>query len=139
MIPNTVTGKSFKGVLSYNLKEASKILYTNTASSSLDGWVAETKMIRALRPNLKNAVQHTSLSLVPGEHLTDEQWLDVAHMYLEHMGFDIYENQFWLFKHDDKEHEHVHLVINRINTVSGDVVSKRPTTPYCNDLRDRLI
>jgi hypothetical protein len=123
MIAKTVMGGGFKGVLSYNMKEASQMLYTNTASSSLIGWLKEVKEVRSLRPNLNNAVQHTSISLAPGESLTDQQWLQVAEVYLKNMGFDITANQFWVFKHDDKDHEHIHLVINRINAVSGDVVS----------------
>lgn len=124
MIAKTVLGMGFKGALSYNLKEASKVLYSNAASTGLAGWLEEVKTIRHLRPNLKNAVQHTSISLAHGEHLSDENWQKVAEIYLKKMGFDVDANQFWLFKHTDKEHEHIHLVINRINGVTAEVVDK---------------
>jgi hypothetical protein len=48
--------------------------------------------IRALRLRLGKAVLHVSLSASPGEHLTDAQWITVAHRYLDHMGCE--NNQY---------------------------------------------
>jgi hypothetical protein len=127
MIASTKMGKGFKGVLSYNLKNGSKLLGTNTAGSTLTDWLYETKMIRKLRPNLNVAVQHTSINLPVGEKLDDEKWLEVAKAYMLKMGFDPVANQHWIFRHDDKEHDHIHLVLNRINSVNGEVVSDSNT------------
>jgi hypothetical protein len=127
MIASTKMGKGFKGVLNYNLKNGSKLLGTNAAGSTLADWLYETKMIRNLRPNLNVAVQHTSINLPTGERLDDEKWLEVANVYMQKMGFDPVANQHWIFRHDDKEHDHIHLVLNRINSVSGEVVSDSNT------------
>jgi hypothetical protein len=76
--------------------------------------------IRKLRPKLGKAVLHVSLSAAPGEHLTDAQWTEIGQRYLHGMGLD--DNQYLITRHDDTEHEHVHLLVNRIR-FDGDVTS----------------
>ena len=67
---------------------------------------------------------HISLSLHPDEEdLEDEQWLQLCQEYLETMGFDLDENQYFVAKHTDREHPHVHIVANRVNLVTGMAVS----------------
>ena len=64
---------------------------------------------------------HVSLSAAPGEHLTDAQWIAIGQRYLRGMGLDY--NQYLITRHDDTEHEHVHLLVNRIRfdgTVTSD-------------------
>lgn len=75
-----------------------------------------------LRPDVKKAVQHVSLSAAPGEHLTDEQWQRVAEAYRQKMGFK--DNQYVLVRHADTGHDHVHLVMNRVS-MTGALVSTR--------------
>ena len=125
MIAKTVQGKGFKGVLKYNSKGI--LLATNFAGTDIKTQIAEVATVRALRPNLKNAVQHTALSLSAEEKdkLTDQQWQQVAFRYMQKMGFD-WQNQFAIFKHDDTENPHIHIVINRIKT-NGEVVSDSKT------------
>ena len=76
--------------------------------------------VRQLRPTLGKAVVYVALSLPPGEHLTDDQWRTVGHRHLAHMGLT--ENQYVMSRHTDTDHEHIHLVANRI-TFTGAVVS----------------
>ena len=76
--------------------------------------------VRNLRPNLNKAVLHVSLSAAIGEQLTHEQWRDIGQQYLKGMGLD--NNQYVMVKHTDTDHEHIHIVANRIQ-LDGNVTS----------------
>jgi hypothetical protein len=69
---------------------------------------------------LGKAVLHVSLSAAPGEHLTDAHWIEIGQRYLLGMGLD--DNQYLITRHEDTEHEHVHLLVNRIR-FDGEVTS----------------
>lgn len=58
-------------------------------------------------------VFHAMLSLRPGESLTTAQWRTAVQTYLSDLGFDE-TNQFVAVMHQDKDHQHVHIVANRI-------------------------
>lgn len=58
-------------------------------------------------------VWHAMLSLKPGESLTDEQWLEAVETYLSDLGFGL-ENKWVAVLHGDTDHQHVHIVSNRI-------------------------
>lgn len=58
-------------------------------------------------------VFHAMLSLRPGESLTTAQWRTAVQTYLADLGFDE-TNQFVAVMHQDKDHQHVHIVANRI-------------------------
>jgi hypothetical protein len=121
MIAKLVKGKGFRGALEYNLQqEKGRILATNMAGETPRELSAEFGEIRKLRPNLGKAVMHVSLSAVPGEKLTDKQWQKIGQRYLRGMGFR--DNQYIIIRHTDTEHEHIHILANRI-THGGEVVS----------------
>jgi len=121
MIAKAVKGKGFRGALEYDLtKEGGQVLDTNMAGKNPRELAAEFGEIRKLRPNLGKAVLHVSLSAAPGEKLTDEQWAAIGQRYLRGMGFK--DNQFVMTRHTDTEHEHIHILVNRI-THGGEVVS----------------
>lgn len=58
-------------------------------------------------------VFHAMLSLRPGESLTTPQWRTAVQKYMSDLGFDE-TNQFVAVMHQDKDHQHVHIVANRI-------------------------
>ncbi len=121
MIGKMVKGKGFRGALNYDLnKEKGRIISTNMAGQTPRELAAEFGEIRKLRPNLGKAVLHVSLSAAPGEKLTDAQWQAIGQRYLRGMGFT--DNQFVMTRHTDTEHEHIHILANRI-THAGEVVS----------------
>jgi Relaxase/Mobilisation nuclease domain. len=121
MIAKMIKGKGFRGALEYDLRqEKGQLLDTNMAGSAPRTLAREFGEVRALRPNLTRAVCHVSLSIAPGERLTDDQWRDVAQKYLEHMGFS--DSQYVVTKHTDTEHPHIHILANRV-TMKGEVVS----------------
>jgi hypothetical protein len=130
MIAIQKTGKSFMGALGYNLRKLelkdparrAVLLDSNFAEITHQGIKREVDMIRQLRPRLNIYVYHTSINFSPEEvsKLNDQLLLQIAHDYLDAMGFD--NNQYLIFRHHDADHPHLHLLANRIS-FDGDVVS----------------
>lgn len=85
----------------------------------VEGMIAEFDAVEKLRNNAIDSdrvikpVWHAILALPPGEHLDDDQWREAIEMYLSDLGFD--ETNKWVaVLHGDTDHEHVHIVANRI-------------------------
>lgn len=118
MIAKAIKGRGFRGALEYDLQqEKGQILDTNMEGRDARELAKEFGAIRKLRPNLGKAVLHVSLSAAPDEHLTNGQWKDIALSYLDAMGFGA--NQYVAPRHRDTDHEHIHLVVNRIRFDGG--------------------
>ena len=121
MIAKAVKGRGFRGVLNYDLnEEKGEMLDTNMAGTNARELAQEFGTVRKLRPNLNKAVLHVSLSAAIGEHLTEDQWREIGHKYLKGMNLD--NNQFVMTRHTDTDHEHIHIIANRIQ-FNGDVTS----------------
>lgn len=118
MIAKAVKGKGFRGALEYDLKkEQGRVIDKNMAGENPRELATEFGEIRKLRPNLGKAVLHVSLSAAPGEKLTDEQWRKIGQRYIEGMGLE--KNQFVMTRHTDTDHEHIHILANRIRFDGG--------------------
>jgi len=76
---------------------------------------------RALRPEVKNAVHHASISAQPGEKLTVEQWREIAGAYVREMGYE--RSCYVVVQHRDEPQEHVHIIASNI-TIDGKVVEQ---------------
>lgn len=122
MIGKISKSGSFKQLVEYLDKENAVVLGTNMYGQGSRELTAEFMTIRDLNPGIKQPVLHASLSLSPGESLTDEQFREACETWMEKMGFDLSKNQYLIVRHRDTEHEHAHLAINRIDMVSGFVV-----------------
>lgn len=121
MIAKAVKGRSFRGALEYDLsKEQGRVIDTNMCGKTPRALACEFGEMRKLRPKLGKAVLHVSISAALGEHLSDEQWKQVARRYLDGMGLE--KNQYLVTRHMDTEHEHIHLLANRIR-FDGEVTS----------------
>lgn len=121
MIAKAVKGKGFRGALEYDLtKEQGRVIDKNMAGEKPRELAAEFGEIRKLRPNLGKAVLHVSLSAAPGEKLSDDQWREIGKRYMDGMGLD--NNQFVMTRHVDTDHEHIHILANRIR-FDGSVTS----------------
>ena len=121
MIAKVIKGKGFKGVLAYHFADSKgRIIATNMSGVSASELSSEFLAIRRLRPRLQKVVCHVSMSAAPGEHLTDSQWIDIGHRYLD--GMDFLNNQYIITRHTDTPHPHIHILVNRV-TLTGRVVS----------------
>jgi hypothetical protein len=63
-------------------------------------------------------VFHAMLALRPGEALTPPQWRMAVKKYMSDLGFDD-TNKYVAVMHLDKDHQHVHIVANRIRLDEG--------------------
>lgn len=63
-------------------------------------------------PNLSSPVQHIILAFPPGEDLQDEKLAEIAQQYLREL--EIIQTQYVVVSHREKEHKHLHIVLNRV-------------------------
>jgi Relaxase/Mobilisation nuclease domain len=118
MIAKQIKGRGFRGLLEYveNKEEAERI-GGNMSGRNPRELAAEFKFSRQLNPNVERAVYHVSLSLAPGEYLSDEQWKEISSRYLREMNF--HNNQYVVYHHGDKDNDHIHIVASRISLDDG--------------------
>lgn len=131
-------GKSFKGLGTYlthdpDAKTAERVGWTHTLNLAHDHvlsavdemlWTArdaellkQEAGIRAGGRSSENAVKHVSLNWSPEEAPTREQMIEAAEGFLLHMKWQ--DHQALLVAHEDKEHAHVHMMLNAIHPVTG--------------------
>ncbi|MEG4532353.1 relaxase/mobilization nuclease domain-containing protein [Microcoleus sp. D2_18a_D3] len=125
MIGKQIKGTGFRGCLNYVLGKKDATLIGGTmCGQTPEELAAEFAIARQLRPNLKVAVFHATLSVGSTEKLedseeNDQRWLAIAANYMKAMEFD--NNQYAVVKHSDTEHDHIHIVASRI-CLDGGVV-----------------
>lgn len=121
MIAKLIKGRGFRGAVEYDLQPGKSVmLESNMAGSTPRALAAEFGAVRAMRPGVGRAVGHVSISIHPDERLTDDQWRETAHAWMQGMGF--VNNQYIISRHTDAAHPHIHILVNRI-TLGGQVVS----------------
>ena len=122
MIGKQIKGKSFRGVLEYlHSKQESRLIAGNMGGKTPRTLAAEFAVSRQLNPRLSKAVYHSSLSLPKTEHLDDDTWSAIAEEYLAGMEFN--DSQYVVYRHSDKDHDHVHIVASRIRITDGTTVN----------------
>lgn len=122
MIGKQVKGKSFRGVLEYlHSKKESRLIAGNMGGKTPRTLSAEFAVSRQLNPRLSKAVYHSSLSLPKTEHLNDDQWSAIAEEYL--LGMEFNDSQYVVYRHSDKDHDHIHIVASRIRITDGTTVN----------------
>lgn len=130
-------GTSFKGACGYILHDAQKtsrerVLWSEThnlISKADDAWFemfATARDQAALKEQAgqsargrknTNPVLHLTLSWAIGENPTQQHMLETARTALSAIGLG--EHQALISAHNDKEHLHVHMVVNSIHPVTG--------------------
>ncbi|MCS6401745.1 relaxase/mobilization nuclease domain-containing protein, partial [Klebsiella quasipneumoniae subsp. similipneumoniae] len=110
------TGKSFKNRVDYILKDDHSFICSNMASdyNNVSDLTDEFKTVSSFRQDIKKPVFHAFLSLPKNEHLTDQQWEEIAKDYLKEMNIDIDKHQYICVRHKDTDQDHIHIVANRI-------------------------
>jgi hypothetical protein len=122
MIGKQVKGQSFRGVLNYlHHKEQAQLIGGNMVGQTPRTLAAEFGVARALNPQLTKAVYHASLSLPKDEQLDAERWNAIATDYMNGMGFE--DSQYVVYRHSDRDHDHIHIVASRIRISDGTTVS----------------
>ena len=126
---NKITkGKSFAGVLRYVFSKGEKSEFLESKGvmlGSIHTMAACLDVQASMNPKLNgNKVCHISLnfSAEDKDRLTNEMMLQIAHEYMQRMGFR--GTQYVIVRHHDREHPHIHIVINRVNN-EGKTISDR--------------
>jgi hypothetical protein len=138
MMAKTVQGRGFKGVINYVLdKDKARLLFsegirTKDRESIVRSFIAQSQMNPISRP-----VAHISLnfSVQDKERLTDAAMTGIALEYMKKMGYG--NTQYIIVGHHDREHPHVHLVINRIGNDGKRISDKNEkfrSTKVCMEL-----
>jgi hypothetical protein len=141
VIAKITRGGGFKGAARYVLDERHglhpehqpEIVGGNMAGRTSSELSREFDAVRQLRPDIRKPVEHVSLSFAPGERpLSNEEMTRIADEYLKRRGHDLDRLQYLVVRHRDKEHQHCHVLLNRIRT-DGSVVPQ----PYREYLRSK--
>lgn len=140
MMAKIVKGSDFKGVVDYILDKGK-----GTQVMAYDGLFMENKETIAKSFNAQSRmnnkvtkpVGHIALSFSKEDEprLTNRVMAGIALEYMERMG--IRDTQFFIARHFDKEHPHVHIAFNRIDN-NGNTISDRHerlrSTHICKEL-----
>ena len=103
---NTMSKDPLPGVLQGNEADLAEMIKEFDQVETLRRFSIDSE--KAIKP-----VFHAMLSLRPGESLTTSQWRTAVQTYMTDLGFDE-TNQYVAVMHQDKDHQHVHIVANRI-------------------------
>lgn len=132
MVAKISLGNSLYGALAYNgekiNKENGRLLDTNKiyndGSGAIDIKRAFADFMRWMPSTTKTEkpMVHISLNPHPDDVLTDAQYTQLAHEYMEKMGFG--DMPYMVYKHMDIGRHHLHIVALRVDT-DGKCISDR--------------
>jgi hypothetical protein len=155
MIGKVMVGKGFAGCISYCLedkkiknginhdervvKNRAEILQHNLCFGDKKNLSSQFNDVRKLNLKQSRPVIHITLSMAPGEILDRPQLLEIVHECANEFGFE--HNQFFSVQHLDTEHQHIHIVANRIGlngkTNVSDSNSFKKMATFCRNMEVR--
>ncbi len=95
---------------------------------------------RELNQNLKKYVWHQSFSFPEHEKPTKEQIQSISEKFAKDFGFE--NNQMIIFRHSDTNHNHFHIVANRINingqTTASNFKNYQRTGDFCRKIEKEM-
>ncbi|WP_320704315.1 relaxase/mobilization nuclease domain-containing protein [Enterobacter asburiae] len=118
--------KSFVNVVKYVLKPGSHhksdpvVIGGNMTSDCANELIAEFNTASSLRTDIAKPAWHNSLRLPKNDELTNEQWKLIANDYMTQLGFSDTHLRCYVL-HDDSMGQHIHIIANRVDAVSGKV------------------
>ena len=141
MIGKIVQGADFRGVVNYVMlkPDAEPLGSRGLRNDSIDHIVESFRTQASLNPIAK-PVAHISLdfSAYDKERLTNKIMLQIADEYLNLMGY--VNTQVLIVRHHDREHPHLHLVINRVDNDCRRISDKNErvrNAKVCRELSDK--
>lgn len=118
MIAKMLSNQSVGATLGYNLKEESQIIDVyNLMGEHLQDYEKQMKLTQELfAGRAKNLTAHIiiSPSIEDGQKLANQEWKEIANEYLKKTSLE--KNESIVFLHEDREHKHLHIVANRIDS-----------------------
>lgn len=141
MIGKIVQGADFRGVVNYVLQKpsAEPLGSRGLRNDSIDHIVDSFRAQASLNPITK-PVAHISLdfSVQDNERLTNRMMMQIADEYLRRMGYG--DTQVLIVRHNDREHPHLHLVLNRIDGNGKRITDRNErirNVKVCRDLSNK--
>ena len=134
-------GSSFGGLVNYvndPRKNATLVAASDGINLTNNQTITDSFVMHAgLSSRTKKPVAHFVLAFSPHDAPRINNILlgQLANEYLQKMGYD--DNQFVAFRHYDKEHPHIHIVVNRVNfkgKCTKDAHEKDKNVKVCKDL-----
>lgn len=122
MVAKISVGSSVYGALAYNAekinKEKGRVLDTNKiyndGSGNIDIRLAfeDFKLWMPQSTRAEKTMMHISLNPHPDDKLSEAQYTQLAHEYMEKMGFG--DMPYLIVKHEDIDRHHIHIVALRV-------------------------
>ncbi len=143
MMAKIVKGSDFKGVVDYILdkgKNAQFVAYKDLFLENRETIAMSFNAQSRMNVKVSKPVGHIALSFSKEDEprLTNRFMAVIALEYMERMG--IRDTQFFIARHFDKEHPHVHIAFNRIDN-NGNTISDRHerlrSTRVCKELTQK--
>ena len=123
MVAKIGSGSSIMKALLYNQnkveKKQAKVLSQNLMFVPADGNYSIGVCLKTFNPYLwanqhtRKPVLHISINPDPKDKVSDDQLTEIAHTYMEQMGYG--SQPFLVFKHEDIDRHHIHIVSLRID------------------------
>jgi len=128
MIGKISTGKSFRGCLNYlhegrlqqskalqeieQEKKQAQVICYNQCFGNKKELIQQFNEVRYLNPKLSKPVLHASLSFAHSDQLSNQDKIDIGKQMAKDFGFE--NNQYVVIEHSDRQHQHLHIVANRV-------------------------
>lgn len=115
MIAKIVKGRGFRGALNYLFRgDRATVIGGNLSGRTPRELAAEFGQFRKLRPGLTKAVVHIPLSAHPQDRpLTDQEMAEIADRITHGLGYT--DSPCLFVRHNDTDHQHVHLLLCRVD------------------------
>jgi len=116
MIAKITKNKSFTTLVNYVLderKDPKIIMSTGVRNYDKKFIIDDFNFIRNLHKKVLKPALHISLSFAHEDRLSEKQIQDAVRLYVKYM--ELKDRQTMVVRHNDTKHDHVHLVINRID------------------------
>lgn len=115
----------FVGILHYHEvkvdNDKAELIYNClSGSSTYKDYVNDFNLVASLNDRAKTRCYDISLNLPHGEDLSNEKFIYFAQAYLNKM--DLNNTPYLIHRHNDKEHNHIHITLSRID-YDGKVVN----------------
>lgn len=116
MIGKAKSNQSLAATIEYNEKEKATLIYKNKlAGTTLPDFRMQMEDLqKCYKGRSSQLTIHAILSpaIEDGKNLSAKQWQTIAHKYLHQM--NLQSHQAIGFVHADKQHRHLHLIINKV-------------------------
>jgi len=120
MIGKAWSNSSLTATLHYNQKADSVLFYKNRLAGDdiSDFRMQMEDLHKCYTGRSEKLIIHAVISPTPEEgiNLSNADWTNIANSYLQ--GLELSDHQAIGFIHSDKEHKHLHLIINKVNEKS---------------------